>query len=307
MDVKLVLNVPLVTCCQPMQGRLSTLRKLAWVRGSSSTAVFLVLANLTCFCSGQTQVLSPPDQSQTVQESQLIDGLLELIESSPQPKRTDAGVPSDFSSKPPVPNLERIGSGTVAAEEDRTTENPLQIIRTLMLNVSETMRRGSVGAETLQLQGDVIEHLDSLIESLRQQEAASTVSEQLEDNDSLEGELEGEADFDDQQTRAEEGKAEDEADSQAEDVKESEPSGGEQPQESSDIENEGGLPGQGVTRPGLVAEPRDPGELQRSVWGHLPEQVRSQLQARMAEQFLPSYREQLEAYFRALLNQERME
>jgi hypothetical protein len=45
----------------------------------------------------------------------------------------------------------------------------------------------------------------------------------------------------------------------------------------------------------------DPKRLQQDVWGQLPEQVRKQMQSRMVERFLPSYRPQIEAYFRALM------
>ncbi len=51
----------------------------------------------------------------------------------------------------------------------------------------------------------------------------------------------------------------------------------------------------------------DPTSLQNGVWGHLPERIRSRMQARMVEEFLPDYREQLEAYYRALLGRETRE
>jgi hypothetical protein len=38
----------------------------------------------------------------------------------------------------------------------------------------------------------------------------------------------------------------------------------------------------------------------RSVWGHLPERLRQQLQSLSAEEFLPEYRELIEAYYRRL-------
>ena len=44
--------------------------------------------------------------------------------------------------------------------------------------------------------------------------------------------------------------------------------------------------------------------LQQEGWGQLPERVRKQLQSRMVEEFLPSYRQQIEAYFQQLLRED---
>jgi hypothetical protein len=279
----------------------------ARVKQSASFFLFLLLAKLPGFCLGQDQVPSSLAQVPTVQESKLVDGLLELLESKALPKSLDDTPSLDSSSTDSAPSSEHSASGATILEEDSAAGNSLQVVRTLMQTVSETMRRGAVGVETVQLQGNVIEHLDSLIEMLRQPESSSAMAEQEEESDQSQVELESETDADAQQSLAEENQTADGTRSQEEGIEKSEPSGNDQPQDSSEIGSEGGLPGQGGARPGLIAQPREPGELQRSVWGHLPEQVRSQLQSRMAEQFLPSYREQLEAYFRALLDQERME
>ncbi|MCC6509783.1 MAG: hypothetical protein IT423_11785 [Pirellulaceae bacterium] len=50
----------------------------------------------------------------------------------------------------------------------------------------------------------------------------------------------------------------------------------------------------------IVVDLNDPAALQRSAWGSLPERVREQMQSRMVERFLPGYREEIEAYYRAL-------
>ncbi len=51
---------------------------------------------------------------------------------------------------------------------------------------------------------------------------------------------------------------------------------------------------------GVTVDLNDPRALQRSAWGNLPERTREQMQSRMVERFLPSYRDEIEAYFRAL-------
>lgn len=50
-----------------------------------------------------------------------------------------------------------------------------------------------------------------------------------------------------------------------------------------------------------VVDLNDPRALQRSAWGNLPDRVRDQMQSRMVERFLPSYRDEIEAYYRALV------
>jgi hypothetical protein len=60
------------------------------------------------------------------------------------------------------------------------------------------------------------------------------------------------------------------------------------------------MPGSGPGRNATV-DLNDPRALQRSAWGSLPDRVRDQMQSRMVERFLPSYREEIEAYYRALV------
>ncbi|MGN6136527.1 MAG: hypothetical protein ACTHOU_18745 [Aureliella sp.] len=58
-------------------------------------------------------------------------------------------------------------------------------------------------------------------------------------------------------------------------------------------------PGMAKRRAGQV-DLSDPRALQQSAWGSLPDRVRDQMQSRMVERFLPTYREEIEAYYRAL-------
>lgn len=51
----------------------------------------------------------------------------------------------------------------------------------------------------------------------------------------------------------------------------------------------------------MIVDLNDPRALQRSAWGNLPERTREQMQSRMVERFLPAYREEIEAYYRALV------
>lgn len=59
-------------------------------------------------------------------------------------------------------------------------------------------------------------------------------------------------------------------------------------------------PGPLQKRGPVAVDLRDPEALQRSAWGSLPDRVREQMQSRMVERFLPAYREEIEAYYRAL-------
>jgi hypothetical protein len=47
-------------------------------------------------------------------------------------------------------------------------------------------------------------------------------------------------------------------------------------------------------------ESTPPEELMKEAWGHLPERMREQMMQASSDEFLPEYREQLEAYFRRL-------
>lgn len=62
-----------------------------------------------------------------------------------------------------------------------------------------------------------------------------------------------------------------------------------------------GQPGSAARAGNVTVDLNDPRALQRSAWGNLPERVREQMQSRMVERFLPSYRDEIEAYYRALV------
>lgn len=257
----------------------------------------------------------PPDTN-----SSLLDGLLEWIELTSDFDSADVIELPDELATDPSARPESSADGGNLSMSRSTDEHPLLVVRDLMLAVSDTMRPGIVGEETVRLQSDVVERLDSLIKMLQSRgDESGSAERELEermDQELMEGaedsldsaeDLERESD-EEAEPSATKGEGDANEDGPGEDS--SGPS--EQPDEDStrgqaDDGEDGGTPGQGKSRPGVVAQPRDPGELQQSVWGHLPDRVRSQLEARMAEQFLPSYRAQLEAYYRALLNQERKE
>ena len=53
-----------------------------------------------------------------------------------------------------------------------------------------------------------------------------------------------------------------------------------------------------------TAETLTPEELMKAAWGHLPDKVRERMLQGAGEEFLPEYREEIEAYFRRLAERE---
>jgi hypothetical protein len=268
--------------------------------GGRALFLLVTLIGSIDFCRGQNSDTS----SSASQQSSLVDGLLELIEPPQRPQW-----PGDASGKDIGQSVEvRSPSEADISENEGIEANSLLGVRLLMMDVLAAMRRGTVGRETIDLQDDILKQLDALIEMLARPRGAEETDKgqpqelsQIEEG--IEERLETQAIPD--QVREESSQFGQESAASEDAAGESDQATTENLQEPTSVGIEGGVPGQGQAYPGGDAQPVDPGQLQRGVWGHLPDQIKSQLQARMAEQFLPTYREQLEAYYRALLSREK--
>jgi hypothetical protein len=303
------------------------------------SGMLLVALGSPSICKAQAPgpEVTPNGQTKDAKEaadSPLLDGLLELLESSSGSSQKDATRSADIDSAGSKAGIQ--GQRAAESSDRGGTEldlgqadirNPLLAVKEIMQSISESMRKGLAGDQTLRLQGNVVERLDSLIGSLENRESTQNRSRSA---DSMDSEGVPEESQETQETPADqtddeldgmepsgttgddslpgedtqEARADGEGDGEGEGS-----SGGDQPaaeDESNGAKTggtEGDAPGQSGMKGQVKMQPIDPGELQRSVWGHLPERIRSQLQARMIEQFLPGYREQLEAYYRGLLEQ----
>lgn len=248
---------------------------VAWpprrTRAVLSLAATVGLVSLLLIGSARAQAppQPPPDSSE------LTEGLLELL-NEPTPAPSPARQPLDVP-----PELTPGDVGLDGEDLGESSSNPLESVRQSMLIAAGMLQRGAADAPTQQLQTGIVQRLDELIAKLEQNQprpnpssSPSSPSEQSESSSEPQS----------TQTRQQTGK---QPSPDAADTAQSRPSS--QP------------PGQEGAAADVEVDLADPKALQQNVWGHLPERMRTQMQSRMVEQFLPSYRKQIEAYFKALL------
>ena len=211
-------------------------------------------------------------------ETNLLDGVLDLVK---EPVSESGGAQDEI----PVLTPEDVGlRGETLGEQSM---DPLQAVRQSMLIAAGFMQRGASGKQTQQLQADIVTRLDELIEQMegKQEQQQSTSQDQREreqrEQEQTQSEAENAAQAQEQRGEPEEGES--------------------QPADERQIQStDSGNTGEQADTEVKLASPRD---LQMDVWGMLPENVRAQMQTQMVEQFLPSHRKKIEAYFRALLRQ----
>lgn len=253
--------------------RMTTYRTRAWL-----LFVGIVVSQLAA-----AYAQDPPSKEQAA----LVDGLLDLL-SDPAPART-----LDSPSAPnQVPIPAQSDSEQDLSLDPSLADHPLLIIRKNMRAAATHLNQGAVGNETRQLQVDIVQRLDSLIEEMRQADSsrASQPQPQPQQQHSPEPQAsESSSSSQEQSTSSDAGETSDQH-------------GDGQPTGSQSAQNR---PSQAGPTAGVTVDLADPERLQQDVWGQLPEQVRQQMQSRMVERFLPSYRPQIEAYFRALLQSEK--
>lgn len=212
----------------------------------------------------------PSPQKPQSSESDLTRGLLDLL--------NEPTIEPEVASKatPVNPELKSEAVG-------QSPSNPLDSVRQSMLIAAKYLAEGSADPQTRELQGDIVLRLDQLIDQFQKsQDSSKSKLSQSE-----------------QQRQQSSEKTQTQSSSKASDS-----TNAEQTQDGDTAQNPNGNPGHAQPAASVTVDLADPEALQKSVWGHLPERLRMQMQARMVEQFLPSYREQIEAYFRALLEQE---
>ena len=253
-----------------------------------------------CFswCWGPGLAFGQADKPQQTQQSSkqgeeagLTEGLLDLLkEPASEKPAAPKGSRSDF--KPSDVGLEGEDLGEDAA-------HPLNSVRQSMFIAAGMLGRGTTGSETQRLQSDIVQRLDELIEQL----------EQSPNNQNQRSNPQNEP----QQNQASQPASQDQQNSgnQNPDQESQERRTGRRTvregagsTEVSETDGQPQQPGQAGRQASGQVRLADPKALQQDVWGHLPERMRAQLQSRMVEQFLPSHREQIEAYFRALLDEQ---
>lgn len=227
------------------------------------------------------------DSSRRSATSPLVEGLLELLDppkAGPQRSAdptTSDGEPTGPKSAGPVPQLRPEDVGLGGEDLGQPSENALEAVRQSMLIAAGYLDRGVTHQSTQQLQSDIVQRLDDFIDQLEQANRSQSNRPQTSSNSSV--------------TSSESLSA---VTSSTTNTKDTESAS--EPQSTESLQ--GGPTGTGPARSAAV-KLGDPRALQRSVWGHLPDQVRKQMQSKMVERFLPSYRQQIEDYFQALLTE----
>lgn len=238
---------------------------------SSSLLLILVWTN----CAISQEKPAPPSQSQP---DDLTKDLLNLLtEPAPNPNSTSGPSnpkPNASPNASPGPTLDRDGE-----DIGDLSHNPLGAVRRDMLAAAKNLERGEI-EPTQRLQAGIVQQMDDLIKQLEQQQnqkkPAQNQSQRQQKSQTQQTQIQ-------KQPRPSETTTEDEANRDS---------------TNTDQDNS---PGQRGSPNSATVELADLKALQQNVWGQLPERVRQQMQSRMVEQFLPSYREQIEAYFRALM------
>jgi hypothetical protein len=221
-------------------------------------------------------------EMESKEQSALVDGLLDLLnEPAPSPK-----LPGQ-----PAPQAEPAGKRSLGVAPTQAADNPLQTVRQGMLVAATHLSKGWVTPETRQLQGNIVTQLDELIQQLEQSQP-SPPSAQPSQPQPTASSASQPAQTESQPPSASSAASQSSAPDRSQTDSQREPGQADQ--------NPDG-PAQKGRAATATVDLADPKLLQQNVWGQLPEQVRKQMQSRMVERFLPSYRQQIEAYFQALL------
>ncbi len=273
--------------------RMCTTVLLGLMASGAMTLVATVAYSATPIVQ-ENQSKEPPAQSK--EQAELVDGLLDLLG---EPDAEASGAESQKATAQAGAESPRVGDDGSSAAANFTgdaalTGNPLSMVHSSMRSAAERLGRGVVGPDTQKLQGDILHQLDALIEELQRQEPAES-SPQPEQQSSTPQSQTSRMPTDEQSSSAGETPSD-----------QSQSEGERQPDRGKADSGQGAQdrPSQAGGAAAVAVDLADPRRLQQDVWGQLPEQMRKQMQSRMVESFLPSYRPQIEAYFRKLLESE---
>lgn len=272
--------------------------------------------------SGYALADEPPVKKPDSQ-SDLTEGLMDLLrepakDKSPNQSNAQPGNPSQTTSP---------SNAAPSAGEDigKGPSNPLAEVELGMSTLAGWLRGQPDASRTKQLQRDVVLRLDEMIGQLENQSASpSNSSSSASPNSSSQRQSSSAAPNDPRSAssagnqpqpsnRQAPGNSQQlnpagqssSAESSGDQPPQSQGSSSSQPGQSSggnDPQQAQGQPGVSPIGPRTVnVDLNDPRALQRSAWGNLPERMREQMQSRMVERFLPPYRDEIEAYYRALV------
>lgn len=169
-------------------------------------------------------------------------------------------------------------------------ETMLRELSRLMQQVEQQLRQGDTSRETQQLQQQVVDQLDEWIAAFEQQQQQQQRQKEQQQ----------------EATDPEESESPEETESPEEEGRSDDASG--EPDETTGDPSEEGSPSEGEGgEESRVAGEGDPGPAGRSgdsIWGHLPERIRQQLQSAAVERFHPKYEDLIEAFYRRLTEED---
>lgn len=196
-----------------------------------------------------------------------------------------------------VPDAARIDDTQIGEDLGALRQHPLAEVQLEMQTAAGWLRSRSSKEKTQDLQRNIVARLDQLIDDLEKQAPESSSSSASLTNDVP-------------QSKPSEQKRQTEPTGSRSQLAEAtdrqtgpRSSSSTQPDAAGQNDPSPEGPSSERSQPGrnAIVDLNDPTALQRSVWGNLPDRVRDQMQSRMVERFLPSYREDIEAYYRALV------
>ncbi|MFO0939260.1 MAG: hypothetical protein U0930_00690 [Pirellulales bacterium] len=208
-------------------------------------------------------------------QAKLTDGLLDLLN---EPSSADKSSGSK-QNNPSQPNNSALKKEPVTQSDQANSRssNPLVDVQSKMLQAATMMQQPKL-ILTVKVQTEIVQQLDDLISQLEQQDKSQQknsqrTSQQRQQRQESQSQLENQS---------------------AANNKQKQRTAGDQPgNESSE---------QARARD-MSVRTKDPSALQQNVWGHLPSRVRAQMESRMVEEFLPSYRAKIEEYYRSLMEE----
>ncbi len=212
-------------------------------------------------------------------DSDLLDGLSDDLAPPKTAQQPDAASETAKPGQSPSPLDENVREQVVEGEDigaadTAADDNPLIRIEQKMRQVEQRLNQRDAAAETQSLQQQIAQELKVLLEQLQQQQQQQSQNQQ---NSQQQQQSASSSDQQNQQQSASSNPSNQAANKPAEDSEE---------------------------RLGKVDEeqikPEDLKELFQRAWGHLPPQVRQQMQAAAQEQFLPKYEMLIEDYFQRL-------
>jgi hypothetical protein len=248
---------------------------------------------------GEQQVGQKPPNDPPADEASapsLDDALLEELTSGIESIAPEAPKPKDPKGDDPESTDGQADPGGSAGparpagdggEPIDAQTKQLKALADKMASISKLLGDGRTGTGTQQVQVAVLHDLDELIQQLEQQQQEQQQQQQR------------------QQQRQQQQQQQQQQQDSAENRQQRQQANQDMPQDARDGEQRAGeqtgsRPGEGDPR-GVVDPNLPPSQAwQEAVWGHLPDRVREKMRAASVDQFLPQYRDQIEAYFRQL-------